>query len=260
MTSTQTARFRPDSRILRGLAWRTGLVVVAAAAVLIELPAWARAPLSIAAALVTVLFFLGRCRTRGRVDGALTVLGVVIAVLALLGLLLNVLPLGISTASWGIGVGVIEVVALIALAYWRPPKPMTPRWTHGVPIAAIVWTLLVTGVLAGALLWSIASFNGTHVAPLAVAAVPSGGSVVVTVSSGREEGPYDLQLVTTTGRTVLAKDIRVGPENPSSITINIVENSRETLQLVRAGSQKSLRELILDTTTTTTTTTTKVTG
>lgn len=255
MTSTQTARFRPDARILKGLAWRAGLVIVATATVLIGLPAWARAPLSIAAAFVTLLFFLRRSRTRGLVDGALTVLAVIITVLALLGLLLNVLPSGISTASWGIGVGVIEVAALIALAYWRAPKPLTRRSTRRVPVATIVWTILVTGVLTGALLWSIASFNGTHVAPLAVAAVPSGGSVVVTVSSGRDEGPYELQLVTPTGRTVLAKDIRVGPESPSSITIDIPENTRETVQLVRAGSQKSLRELILDTTTVT-----KVTG
>lgn len=248
MISTLTTRFQPDARILKSLVWRAGLVLVATAAVLFGLPAWARTPLSLAAALVTVLFYLRRYHGRGLVDGALTILGVIIAALALLGLLLNVLPSGISAASWGIGVGVVEITALILLAFWRAPKPVARR-TRGLPPAIIIWTVLVTGVLAGALLWSISSFTGTHVPPLAVAAVPAGGSVVVTVSSGRDEGPYELQLVTSTGRAVLATDIRVGPENPLSITIALPDNARETVQLVRTGSQMSLRELILDTTT-----------
>jgi hypothetical protein len=248
MTGTTITRFRPDAGILRGLAWRAGLVVVAAAAVLVGLPAWARAPLSIAAALVTVLFVLRRVRMRGPLDSTLTALGVVVALLALLGLLLNVLPPGITEASWGLGIGIIELAVLVALVYWRAPRVVARPWMRRVPASAMVWAVLVAGVLTTALLWSIASFNHTHVAPLAVAAVQSGDSVVVTVSSGRAQGPYELEVLSSAGRTVIARDIRVGPGHPSSVTLAVPANTRETVQLVRAGSDASLRKLILDTT------------
>lgn len=248
MTSTQINRFRPDSRILKDLAWRAGLVLVATAAVVIGLPAWARAPLFVAAVLVTVLFVLRRFRRRGVVHGALTALAVVIVLLMALGLLLSLLPSGISTIRWGVGAGVIELVSLIGLAYWRAPNAATRPWKPVVSVAAVVWTILVAGVLATALVWSIASVNAHQVAPLAVAAVSSGESATVTVSSGRDEGPYELQVVNGTSRTVLAHDIRIGPGKSASFTIKIPSGTREKVQLVRAGTEKSLRELILDST------------
>jgi hypothetical protein len=161
---------------------------------------------------------------------------------------LDVLPTGISAASWGIGIGLAELAALVALAFWRAPKPVTRSRPRHAPVGAIVWGVLVAAVLAGALVWSIDSFGSTHVAPLAVAAVPSDGSVVVTISSGRDSGPYVLRLVTGTGQTVLADEIRVGPDNPTTITVAVPENTRETVEVTREGSETSLRELIIDST------------
>lgn len=249
MTSTLVGRFRPDSRILRDLAWRAALVIVAAVAVVIGLPAWARTPLSIMAALVTTLFVLRRFRRPGLIHGTLTALGVALVVAMALGLLLSVLPSGITPPGWGIGIGVVELVSLTALAYWRAPTATTRRSRRGVPVAALAWTILVASVLAAALIWSIASVNSKQIAPLAVAAVSSGESVRVTVSSGRDEGPYELQVVTSAGPTVLASDIRIGPENPASFTVTLPGDTRETVRLVRPGDETPLRVLILDSTT-----------
>jgi hypothetical protein len=251
MTSLQTTRFRPDTLVFKDLAWRASLVVLATVGVLVGVPAWARAPLSIAAAVVTIMFFLRRRRSRGLIDSILSAIAILVVLLALLGLVLGVLPAGISAVSWGVGVGIIELAALFALAYWRAPTTVTRRVPR-LRVATLVWTILVTGVLAGALIWSIGSFTSTHVAPLALGAVSSGGSVVVTISSGSDDGPYDLLLVTSTGRQLLARDIRVSAESPASITLVLPKHSREKVQLSHAGSTTSLRELILDTTTATT--------
>jgi hypothetical protein len=251
MTAIQSARFRPDSRIIRDLAWRAVLVVLASAGVLLDVPAWARVPLSVAAAVVTLLFFLGRSRTRGPIDANLTALAIVIVVLMLLGVILNVLPAGITRVGWGIGVGLAELVALLLLAFWRAPKPVV-RTVPRVRLSAVVWALAVAAVLIGALSWSVASFDGTHVSPLVMDATGSGRSVVVTVSSGRDVGPYLLQSVKGSTRTTIARDIRIGPKHPGSITITVPANTREKLQLVRSGSTTPVRELIVDTTTNTT--------
>lgn len=262
MTAIQTARFRLDSRTFRDLAWRAALVVMAAVGVLLDVPSWAQVLLSVAAAVATLLFFLGRSRTRGPLDATLTALAIVVVAIMLLGVLLNVLPSGISTSGWAIGVGVIELVTLIALALLRAPKS-TLRLRRRVPVSAIAWTLAVVAVLAGALSWSIASFSDTHVSPLVMDATTSSRptasqpivsrrSVVVTVSSGRDVGPYLLQVVEGSTRTTIARGIRIGPDAPGAITVTVPANTRETLQLVRPGSTTPVRELIIDTTTNTT--------
>lgn len=253
MTPVRPTRFRPDAAIVRDLAWRVCLVILATVGVLLDVPLWARAPLSIAAAAVTVLFFLSRYRTRGPVDGALIGFGIVVVVLALLGAVLAVLPRGIGTASWGIGAGAVELIALLALTFWRAPQPTFRRWPRA-SLPTLAWALGIIAVLGGALAWSITSFSATHVAPLSMSAVSSGQSVVVTLSSGREDGPYLLQIVSGSERTTVARDIRIGPGNPGSITVTVPPVSREKLQLVRVGSDSAVRELIVDTTTNPTTT------
>ncbi len=241
-----TERFWPNRQVLMDFAWRALVVDVATAAVMFGLPAWGRTPLSLAAALVTVLFFLRRSRRQGLLNRVLTAIAAVVVALASLGLLLNVLPSGLTTQAWGFGIGVLELGTLTALTFWRAPLAARPR--RRFPVGAAIWSLLIVGVLAAALLWSISSFTTTHVAPLAMAAVTSSDSAVITISSGRDQGPYELQLVTGTTRTVLVKDIQVGPGGSASFTIQVPANTRETLELVPAGSTTALRKLILDTT------------
>jgi hypothetical protein len=252
MTTTTATRFRPDSSVIMDGAWRACLGALATAGVLLGVPVWARATLSIAAAVVTVLFVLRRSERRGILDSVLAAIAVIVAVLALLGLLLDVLPSGISAASWGIGVGVIELATLIALGLWRAPKVVTRSWIFRLPLRAIAWTVVVCGVLATALVWSTSSYNSAHIAPLAMGLSTSGDSSVITVSSGSDDGPYDLRVVSSTGRALIAKNVRVSPGHPAAITIDLPENTREKVQLISADGSKTLRELILDNTTDTT--------
>lgn len=230
-----------------GLGWRIALVAVATVAVTLELTPWVRAPLAIAAAAVTVVFCLRRFNRRSPVDRILTAVGSSVIGLALLGLLLNVLPSGLTAPGWGVGVGVVELLALVAVTFLRP-RPDGERVRLPLPSrSGAVWAVLIAAVLAGALTWSVSSFKTTHVEPLALAGVPSGTSLKVTISSGTETGAYDLVRSSSSGRAVLASDVEVGPGSPVTITIAIHNGVREQIQLVRSGETKPLRELILDT-------------
>jgi len=223
-------------------------VVLAALAVALELPAWARVPMSAVAALATGIFFLRRYRRRGFLDALLTAVGGAVVLLALLGLVLNYLPGGLSVVNWGIGVGLLEVVLLVVLAVTLPPLPVRAAVRRRLPLASLGWAAGIAVVLIGALGWSVASFDATHVEPLAISAEPSGDSFVVTVTSGRNEGPYELDLVTSTGRSKIADAVSVGPDTDYAISLTLPADTRGQVQLVKPGSTSSVRELILDTT------------
>lgn len=232
------------------LAFRCWIIVLATGAVIIDVPVWARAPLAVAAAALTVMSYLSRSGGRGsRVDAALRVTGAAVVLLAALGLLLSILPGGITAAGWGIGVGAIELVTVIALAVRRSPARGRGDGRRRLPVRAGLWAITISGVLAGALVLSTASFTDTHIAPLALGAERTGDTVEVTVSSGTDAGPYELQLVSDTGTTIrYASGITVGPGSPRTFVFDLVADSRETVRLVETGSTAAIRELTFDTT------------
>lgn len=241
---------RPDRTVLVSAGWRAALVVVAAVAVALEAPAWARFPLSAATVLAVATFFLRRYSRRGVLDVVLVVAGGGLVALALLGLALNVLPTGIDALGWALAVGVLELVVLAFLAVFRAPTERAASASAAatrrrVPVAGIVWGAAAALVIAGAIVFSTASYTSTHVAPVAIAAVPSGDTVTITVSAGAADGPYELDLVTARGRTVVATGITVGADDSWSKRI-AAPSTRAVVQLVTAGSSTPVRQLILD--------------
>ncbi|MBW4042384.1 MAG: hypothetical protein HIU86_09700 [Acidobacteria bacterium] len=236
---------RLDQRVLLGAGWRATLVVVAAVAVALELSPWARLPLSSAAVLGVATFFHRRSGRRGVLGVVLVVAGGGLVALALLGLLLDVLPTGIDPLGWGLAIGTTELLVLAFVALFLPAAEGSRALRRRFPVAGIAWGGVAVLVLAGAVVYSTVSFDATHVSPLAIAAVPHGDSVTVTVSAGRDQGPYELDLVTTDGRTVIAKSVRAS--GAASYTTSIpMPATRAVLQLVAAGSTTPVRQLILD--------------
>ena len=237
---------RPTRAALTGAGWRAALVVVAAVAVALQTPAWARLPLSAAALLGVATFVLRRSGRRGMLHVVLVVAGGGLVALVLLGLLLNVLPTGITAPGWALVVGLLELAVLAFLTLFRAPVERSAVARRRVPIAGVAWGAAAAAVLAGAVLYSTASFDATHVQPLAVAAEQHGRTVTVTVSAGDRQGPFRLDLVTAAGRTVIARDISVGADGRYSKRIALPA-TRAVLQLVPAGGGAAVRSLILDT-------------
>jgi len=238
---------RLDRHTLVGAGWRAALVVVAALAVALEVPAWARFPLSAAAVLGVATFFLRRSGRRGLLDVVLVVAGGGLVALALLGLALNVLPTGIGPLGWALAVGVLELAVLAFLALRRSPVRSGDGVgsTFKMNTAGVAWGAAAVLVLVGAVVYSTVSYDTTHVSPLAIASETQGSTVTVTVSAGAAQGPLELDLVTATGRTVVATGIRIGAGDEYTTTIT-KPSARAVLQLVTAGSSTPVRQLILD--------------
>ena len=236
---------RPTRAVLTGAGWRAALVVVAAVAVALGTPAWARLPLSAAAVLGVASFFLRRYGRRGLLDVVLVVAGGGLVALILLGLLLNVLPTGITAPGWALVVGLLELAVLAFLALFRAPVERAAGVRRRLPVAGLAWGVAAAAVLAGAVVYSSASFQATHVQPLAVAAEQHGRTVTVTVTAGDRQGPFRLDLVTADGRTVVAQDVRVGADGRYTKRI-ARPSTRAVLQLVPAAGGAAVRSLILD--------------
>lgn len=245
---------RPDRSVIVGAGWRSALVVVAAAAVALEAPAWARLPLSLAAVLGVATFFLRRSGRRGLLDVVLVTAGGGLVALVLLGLALNVLPTGIGPLGWALAVGVLELAVLAFLAIFRAPagrihfEGAALRTTLKKHVIGIGTGTAAVLVLIGVIVYSTVSYDATHVSPLAIASETHGSSITVTVTAGGAEGPYELDLVTATGRTVLATGIRIGSGDAYTTAVP-APSERAVLQLVTAGSATPVRQLILDGTT-----------
>lgn len=235
---------RPARQVLVSAGWRAALVLVAAVAVALETPVWARLPLSVAAAIGVATFFLRRSRRRGLLDGVLVVAGGGLVALVVLGLLLNVLPTGLDPLGWALAVGALELLVLAVLTVFRAPAQRTAV-RRRIPVAGIAWGAAAALVLIGAVVYSTASFDATHVRPLAIAAEPSDGAVELTISSGAATGPLEVDLVTADGRTAIARDVRL--DAGATWTKRIADpGSRAVVQVVRVGSSTPLRQLILD--------------
>lgn len=249
MSAVPIPRVRPDRRALVSLAWRAAIVTLAAAAILLGVPEWLQTPLSLAAALVTVPIAVRRQRGTSVLHRVLIATGGAIVTLALLGLLLSGLPWGLHAGSWAVGVGLIELalLAVLALTPQPPVSAPSPRAPRSL-IRSGAWGAAVAAVLVAAVLWSAASFGATHVEPLAISARAAGTSITVTVSSGSDRGPFRLDLVTATRRTVLARSVRVGPGAPVRTSLTLPAGTRGLVQLIPLNGTSSARELIVDST------------
>jgi len=247
---THETASRLPRALVRDVAWRAALVVVAALAVAFEVTAVLRLPLSAAAAAVVIAYAL-RGRRRDAVGTALLVTGGAFIAVVLSGVVLNLTPAGLSGPGWAIAVGAGELVVLALTARRRHRAPAaaeaaseTPRGR--IPLTTIGWVLVTGSVLTAALVWSTTSYDATHVAPVALSAQVDDGEAVVTVTAGAESGPFDLVLVEGARRTLLAEGISVGAGSETSTRFAFPELSRGTVQLVESGSTRPLRELVLD--------------
>lgn len=234
------------------LGWRMLLVVFAAVLTAGGAPAPVTTVFA-AAAAVAVVERLVRYRRRGMLDAALVGAGALVVVPGLLGLLLNYLPGGITATGWAVALVLVGIGSLTLAGLARgpvPPSPFRPLLSRrSIPTAA--WSLAAVAVLVLALTLSVRSFDRTHIAPVDLGATAvQNGSATVTVSSGSRQGPFELDLVTTSGRVAVARDITVSPGTSVAVVVAVPTGSRVLVQLVTPGTTTPLRQLTFDTTST----------
>ena len=235
------------------LGWRMALVVVAAVLGAAAAPP-ALTTVVAAAAAIAVLDRVVRYRRRGMLDAALVGSGTLVVVPGLLGLLLNYLPGGITATSWSVAGVLVSIGALIFAGLAPgpvPPSPFRPLLSRrSLPTAA--WSLAAVAVLVLALTLSARSFDRTHLAPVDISATAvQNGSATVTIAAGSSQGPFELDLVTSSGRVVAARNITVTPNTSVAVVVAVPSGSRVQVQLVTPGTTTPLRQLTFDSTGTT---------
>jgi uncharacterized membrane protein len=150
----------------RRLAWCLLLASAQAGCVMAGVPAWMTLPIGILMIFVVPGYAL--LRASGRWDPALpgrTGLVVVTSIgsVALGGLVLNLLPTGLTATSWS--VGLLMVVAASAALVWKrdgwrtPPDAPRPALPAGTTIAKALVCLTLVGVAAAVALTSQTHLN-----------------------------------------------------------------------------------------------------
>lgn len=230
------------------VGWRTALVVVAAVLAGRGAPALL-VTISTGLAAVVVIERVVRHRRRGMLDAALVGVGMLIVVLGLLGLLLNYVPGGITRISWSIGLVLLAIGMLTAVGSSSEVVPQSPFRSlisrGAVPTAA--WSVAAAGIATAALVISVNSYNSTHVATLEMSTTGvKDGFATITVSSGTDQGPFEIDLLTSTSRTAIATDVKVSAGTATAVAIAIPADSRLVVQLVDPGTTRTLRQLIFD--------------
>ncbi|GAA2001740.1 hypothetical protein JL107_01495 [Nakamurella flavida] len=246
-SDTLTTQDRDTGRaVSRDLVWRAGLVLLAELLVVIGAPTWLTTPVVVVAALV-VLERVARLRRRGRLDAVLVGLGGAVVVVALTGLLLTVLPWGLTRLTWSIALSLLALLAL-ALAEGRPAAPSLAAGLRGqVSVLTLVCTLIAGGIVTEAIVMSVVSTDQVTVPGVQMAAPPAvDGATTVTITSGRAAGPLDIVVETSTGRSVLATGIVLDPDVPVQVPLTLTAGETVTVQLINPGQSTPVRELILD--------------
>ncbi|MTD13753.1 hypothetical protein GIS00_07325 [Nakamurella sp. YIM 132087] len=256
-TSSSTATLPPQAgRPVRpsrnALVLRAVLVVLAAALSAVGATAWVTAPLGLAALAVTAEW-AARLRRRGPLDTVLVATAGAVSALALIGLVLNYLPGGLTRLSWSIAIGIVCLVVL-ALVARRPLPPASPlrRVVVSVPRATWLWAGLTAVLVLGAVLLSVRSVQTVNVPPTEFSATSvADGRATLLINAGTPQDGLSV-VVTTDGRAVTAATgLSAGPDQSTELTVDVAPGARSVVTLVRADGTVD-RTLVIDTRTPTT--------
>ncbi|NAZ83643.1 hypothetical protein GTR02_17665 [Kineococcus sp. R8] len=261
---------RPPGAVLAAV-----LVVLAAAGVLIDLPATVRAPLTLLAVAATATR-LSRHRRRGGLDALLVAVGGSLVVIALTGMLLGLSPAGLHPGSWALALAVLALVAL-AVSALRPPalapqeEPARDAVRPGADPSDAVgsgavrspgdvgderrrallrtapWAAVAVAVTVVALVVSVRSTSEGEVTPVQMSlAGLSGTQAVVVVSAQEATGPLELRTDPGDGSAVTYPLFSVPADGTVSTTVVVPSTGRVVVTISNPGQVRPLRTLVVN--------------
>ncbi|NHC44711.1 hypothetical protein [Motilibacter aurantiacus] len=221
------------------------LVVAAVALAVAGAPAYLRAPVASLAALAVVL--AAAPRGKGLRHLVLVAVGSLLVGAVLLGVVLDVVPGGITRTSWALGMGLLGLLALGVAARRGVPETSVPAWP--ALRAGHLWYAAAALVVIAAVGVSVTSARDSERAPLQLALEnPRDGRVDVVLTASGRSGPYDLVSVVGERRRTLDSDLVVSPGLPLRLTVQTAPGRRTQLLLVDSAHPRSapLRTLVVD--------------
>ncbi len=239
-----TDRKLSDRRVVDP-ALRASLVVEAALAAALDAPTAVRTVLG-TAAVVAVVGTMVRGRSRGRIDA--TVIGVAgaLAVAVLLGLLLNLFPVGLTRVSWAVGAGVLGLAAVA----WGARSTPTEDWSSPVSGTTLLrhapWTLAAAGVSVVAVIVAVHATDIADRAPVQLSlASKSAQLVAVRVTGAHTTGTYRIVVMRGTTELTRSEAFRVGAGQHVDYRFTPTQD-RVTVDLRKVGASTTSRSLVVD--------------
>jgi len=231
------------------------LVVLAAVAVLTDLPVAVRASLSLLAVAATAAR-LASHRRRGGLDALLVATGGSLVVLALTGMLLGLSPVGLHPATWAVALGLLALGALAASLLRPPAATPHPRDAAEVPAQApgrrdllrqAPWVLAAAAVTVVALVVAVRSTSAGEDTPVQMSlASLSRTQAVVVVSAEEATGGLELRTDPGDGSAVTYPLLSVPAGGSIATTIVVPTTGRVVVTVSNPGQVRPLRTLVVN--------------
>lgn len=241
-------RAAPGATVWTDLGPRILLVLFAAGAGALGAPWPIASPLVAAAGMLTVERCVRR-RGRGWLDTVAVGVGGALAVVILMGILLNVLPGGLTRRSWAAGLALAGITALLICRHEGPRAP-SPVSRRPRPFNAVLYALTAVLVVF-AMVVSVLSAGEKRGPDLQLAVQQQATSdaspwVSVIVSSSTAYGP--LQLLLDEGREPRTWGglFEVAADRPYLVSVPVPAGARVTVSLAEAGDPSPLRRVTID--------------
>lgn len=228
----------------KDLIRRAGLVLDAVVLCALGVPWWLATPAALLA-VVAVSERVARHRRRGGMDAL--IIGIVGPLVALLflGLVLNLLPGGITRVSWSIGAGIVGLAAL-ACCLGRPvPPPVVPRGMP-VPRGTLLWGSAAAVIALGALAVSVNSSRSLDGAPVQLSQTTVDGVTRVLVTAGSDAGPFVLRSDNAGSQSVVRRQFSMKAGQTVSVPVLVPDGARVTVTLTNPSQTQAVRSVVLD--------------
>lgn len=241
-SAIRSGRFR--SRRHLDLLARVVLVIAAAVVAATGLSRPAATVLAVLAA-AAVTERLVRLRRRDALDAVLTGVGGLLIGVILLGLVLDVIPGGLTRVSWSVGSAVLGLTVL----GWchRRPGTCAVDLSNRPRAATVGWYTAALGLTVGAIVISVTSANAGEARPLQLFVQDIGsGHADVVVRGGASPGRYELFTQTGATKELLRGPFRVAAGQSVTARVALPVHTRVRVELTTVAPRTSVRFVILD--------------
>ncbi len=170
-------------------AVRLALIGGLAAAITLGVPVWITAPLGLLG-IAAVAELAVRPYAASPADRLLLGCGAVVTVLILAGLALNLMPWGLTRATWT-GTWLLMSVGVLV---WRRDLRTHPRWPRAWMKSSGIWMILASVILILAVVVALAGVRRTDQRPALAFSVVSQttNAVVVEIDATSTAGEYEI--------------------------------------------------------------------
>jgi hypothetical protein len=215
--------------------------------------AFTSAPAGVTAAVVVVGVTATTALVVPRMQGtaaerALLVAGGVLVAGVLTGLLVTVLPSGLTVRSWVLALGLLEFAAIVASLDTPAPalQGVVTRLRHAAGgLRPSAWWYVAAAVVAAAgIIGSIVATVSVDAAPLSLSVEGyRAGGVVVAIDSDRSGGQFTLTDSATSGRVLVSRLVTLREGHPDVVVLPVTRPGPVSVRLTATGSTRPAAQL-----------------